>query len=124
MAEQNPIRYQDPISPDDSIEKLIGQLVQLNEAYTGMATSVKQQASSLAASLKTVSGATMQGQTATRNASVEADKLAKAYRDLNFARSDTAKKIAELKLAQQEENRITKLQTILNNTEEGSYAHL
>ena len=124
MAEQNPIRYSDLISPDDSIEKLIGQLEQLNEAYTGMATSVRSQAASVAASIKNVSGATAQGQQATRNASLEADKLAKAYQNLAFARSETARKIQELKMAQQEENRITKLQILLNNSEEGSYAHL
>lgn len=124
MAEQNPIKYSDLISPDDSITKLISQLEQLNEAYTGMATSVRQQAASVAASLKNVSGATAQGQQATRNASAEADKLAKAYQNLAFARSETARKIQELKMAQQEENRITKLQILLNNSEEGSYAHL
>lgn len=120
----NPIRYQDLISPDDSIEKLISQLTTLNEAYTGMADSIKAQAAGVAASLKAVSGATMAGQTATRNAATEADRLSKAYRDLSFARSDTARRIAELKAAQQEENRVTKLQVQLNNTAEGSYAHL
>ena len=124
MAEQNPIKYSDLISPDDSITTLISQLEQLNEAYTGMATSVRQQAASVAASLKNVSGATAQGQQATRNASAEADKLAKAYQNLAFARSETARKIQELKMAQQDENRITKLQIVLNNSEEGSYAHL
>ena len=91
MAEQNPIRYQDLIAPDDSIEKLIGQLTQLNEAYTGMADSVKAQAAEVAASLRNVSVATSSGQAATKNATAEADRLAKAYRDLAFARSDTAK---------------------------------
>ena len=124
MAEQNPIKYSDLISPDDSIEKLITQLEQLNTAYTGMADSVKAQAQGVAASLKMVSGATAQGQQATKNAASEADRLAKAYRDLNFSRSETARKIAELKLAQKEEQAITKYQTILNNTEAGSYAHL
>ena len=123
MAE-NPIKYSDLIVPDDSIEKLIGQLEHLQESYTGMADSIKAQAAGVAASLKNVSGATMAGQTATRSAATETDRLAKAYRDLSFARSDTAKRIAELKAAQQEENRITKLQVQLNNTAEGSYAHL
>lgn len=124
MAEQNPIKYSDLISPDDSIEKLIQQLQNLDEAYKGMADSVKAQAQGVAQSLRMVSGATAQGQQATKQAASDADKLAKAYRDLNFARSDTAKKIQELKMAQQEENRITKLQIQLNNSEEGSYAHL
>lgn len=124
MAEQNPIKYSDLISPDDSIEKLIAQLEQLSTVYTGMADSIKSQAQGVAASLKMVSGATAQGQQATKNAASEADKLAKAYRDLNFSRSETARKIAELKMAQKEEQAITKYQTILNNTEAGSYAHL
>ena len=123
-AEQNPIRYQDLIAPDDSIEKLIGQLTQLNEAYTGMADSVKAQAAEVAASLRNVSVATSSGQAATKNATAEADRLAKAYRDLAFARSDTAKRIAAVKAAQQEENRITKLTLQLNKSAEGSYERL
>lgn len=124
MAEQNPIKYSDLISPDDSISKLIGELENLQQTYVDMTNAIKAQASSVAASLKTVSGATVQGQQTMRNAASEADRLAKAERDLAFARSETAKKIQELKMAQQEENRMTKLQIILNNTAEGSYAHL
>lgn len=124
MAEQNPIKYSDLISPDDSIEKLIGQLESLNSTYNQMAQSIIDKASSVAGALRAVSGATAAGQSATRSAATEADKLAKAYEQLNFSRTETARKIQELKMAQQEENRITKLQIILNNTEEGSYAHL
>ena len=123
MAE-NPIKYQDLISPDDSIITLIGQLTRLDEVYGSVADSIKANAAGVASSLKSVSGATMAGQQATRQYSAEADKLAKAYRDLSFARSDTARKIQELKVAQAEENRITKLQILLNNSAEGSYAHL
>ena len=124
MAEQNPIKYSDLIRPDDSIEKLIGQLEQLNEAYTSMSTSIKTQAAQVSASIKSVSGATAQGQQATRNAAAEADKLRKAEEQLNFARGETARKIKELQMAKAEENRITKLTILLNNSEEGSYAHL
>jgi methyl-accepting chemotaxis protein len=59
--EQNPIRYQDLIAPDDSIEKLIGQLEQLQEAYKNMADSIKSQAKEVSDSLSKVSGATEQG---------------------------------------------------------------
>ena len=59
--EQNPIRYQDLIAPDDSIEKLIGQLEQLQESYKNMADSVKSQAQQVAEGLTKVSGATEQG---------------------------------------------------------------
>ena len=124
MADGNPIRYQDLISPDDSIEKLIGQLEELNKAYTGMADSVRSQAAGVAASLAKVSGATTSGQKATREASLEADRLAKAYRELEFAQSATAKRIQELRTLRNEEARMTKLQIQLNNAAEGSYNQL
>ena len=124
MADANPIKYSDLISPDDSIEKLIGQLEELNKAYTGMADSVKSQAAGVAASLAKVSGATISGQKATKEASMEADRLAKAYRELEFAQTNTAKKIQELRTLRNEEARMTKLQQQLNNAAAGSYNQL
>jgi chromosome segregation ATPase len=121
MAEQNPIKYSDLISPDDSIERLIAQLENLQSTYEGMASSIQQRAAAVAASLRTVSGATSQGQHATKKASEDADKLAKAYRDLAFAESENAKKLAELKLAQKEANDLNKLTIKLNQSAEGSY---
>ena len=124
MAEQNPIKYSDLISPDDSIEKLIGQLESLQKTYDGVAQSVKDNAAAMSASLKTVSGATEQGRQSTRGASQEADRLTKAYEALNFARSETARKIADLKEQQKQEQMITKLNVQLKNSEAGTYNHL
>lgn len=107
--EQNPIRYQDLISPDDSIEKLISQLQQLNEAYTDMANSVKKQASELADNLKKVSGATEQGRKAIKESSTEADRLEKAYKALDRALGENAKEIARLNLVRREANNYNKL---------------
>ena len=124
MAEQNPIRYQDLISPDDSIERLIAQLTALQSTYEATADSIRSRASSIMQSMRAVSGATIQGQQHTKQAAAESDKLAKAYEALNFARTETARKIKELNMAKAEENRITKLNILLANSEEGSYAHL
>lgn len=121
MAEQNPIKYSDLIVPDDSIEKLIAQLEELQSVYKGVADEVRAQAAAMAASLRGVSGATEEGRTSTRGAASEADRLTKAYRDLNFARSETAHKIAELKEQQKQEQQITKLNVQLNQSAEGSY---
>ena len=121
MAEQNPIKYSDLISPDDSIEKLIGQLETLQKTYEGVTQSVRDRAAAMAASLKAVSGATEEGRQSTRGASQEADRLTKAYEALNFARSETAHKIAELKEQQKQEQMITKLNVQLNNSAAGSY---
>ena len=121
MAEQNPIKYSDLISPDDSIEKLITQLEKVTEAYNGLAASVKSQAASISSSLKTISGATEQGRASTRSASQEVDRLTKAYKDLEFAQSDTAKRIADLKQIQKEQNMMNKLTAESNRAVEGSY---
>lgn len=117
MPEQNPIRYQDLIAPDDSIEKLIGQLEQLQEVYGKMAEDIKRQASELSASLTKVSGATQQGQKAIKDSNTEAAKLEKAYKQLDFALSQTAKEIARLNVVKREANNYNK-QMVLRGKEE------
>jgi methyl-accepting chemotaxis protein len=73
--EQNPIRYSDLISPDDSIQKLIEQLEKLNEVYASMSEGIKRQAEELAKSLKKVSGATDEGRKSTKEADEDAKRL-------------------------------------------------
>ncbi len=106
---EQPIRYQDLISPDDSIEKLIGQLEQLNQAYTNMANNVRQQAQQVASSIKSVSGATEQGRKAIKQGDEDAQRLAKAYKQLDAALSDNAKEIARLNAVRNEANRYNKM---------------
>jgi TP901 family phage tail tape measure protein len=108
MAAENPIRYQDLISPDDSIEKLIQQLEQLQDAYTGMAQSVKQQAQGVASSLQQVSGATKQGQKTISEANEEAKRLEQAYKKLDAAYASNAKEIAKLNVLRREANNYNK----------------
>lgn len=114
---ENPIRYQDLITPDDSIEKLIGQLEQLNTVYTGMANEVKTQAQGIASSLKTISGATAEGRKATKDASDEAKRLEKAYKALDAALATNAKEIAKLNIVRREANNYNK-QMVLRGNEE------
>ena len=120
----NPIRYQDLISPDDSISNLVRQLDEANDAYSNLARSVQAEAQRMATSLQMVSGATAAGRSTIKGYSQDAEKLLKAERDLNFARSETARKIAELKAMQKDEQTITKLTIQLNRSSEGSYAAL
>lgn len=120
----NPIKYSDLISPDNSITDLIKQLQDLLKTYGETAGTIKTEAIQLAQALKGVSGATEEGRTATKKAADDADRLAKAQRDLAFAESDTARKIAELKAAQTEQNQINKLVVKLNQSAEGSYNRL
>lgn len=125
MADNNnPIKYSDLVSPDNSITDLIKQLDDLSDAYTNALKNIKAEAIQLAAILQKVSGATEDGRNTTKKAADDAERLARAQRDLAFAESENAKKLAELKLAQQEANQINKLIVKINQSAEGSYNRL
>ena len=125
MADNNnPIKYSDLISPDNSITDLIKQLDELSDTYTNALKNIKAEAIQLAEILKKVSGAKEDGRKTTKKAADDAERLARAQRDLAFAESENAKKLAELKLAQQEANQINKLIVKINQSAEGSYNRL
>ena len=125
MADNNnPIKYSDLISPDNSITDLIKQLDELSDTYANALKNIKAEAIQLAEILKKVSGATEDGRKTTKKAADDAERLARAQRDLAFAESENAKKLAELKLAQQEANQINKLIVKINQSAEGSYNRL
>lgn len=125
MADNNnPIKYSDLVSPDDSITKLINQLDQLSDAYMNALKNIKSEAITVKAALEGVSGATENGRKTIRGASADTDKLTRAAKDLAFAESENAKRLAELKQAQKEANELNKLTTRLNQSAEGSYNRL
>lgn len=127
----NPIKYSDFISPDNSISDLIKQLDELSDAYTNALKNIKGEAIQLAHILKNVSSTTEAGRTATRNAAAQTDKLVRARRDLAFAESENAKVLAKLKAAQREATAINKLlikrgeeEITMNNLKYKSYDQL
>lgn len=125
MADNNnPIKYSDLVSPDNSITDLIKQLDELSDTYTNALKNIRAEAIQLAAVLQKVSGATEDGRNTTKKAADDAERLARAQRDLAFAESENAKKLAELKLAQQKANQINKLIVKINQSAEGSYNKL
>lgn len=124
MADNQPIKYSDLVKPDNSIEELIKQLTELKDTYTDALASIKAEAIQLAATLQKVSGATEDGRKKTKKAADDADRLARAQKELAFAESDAAKKLAELNLAKQEANQINKLIIKINQSAEGSYNRL
>lgn len=124
MATDGTIKYSDLVQPDSSITDLIKQLDELSDTYTNALKNIQREAIQLSNALKSVSGATETGRTATRNAANDADKLAKAQRDLAFAESENAKRLSELRQATKEQNDINKLVVKINNTAEGSYNRL
>ena len=109
MAEQNPIRYQDLIAPDDSIERLIGQIENLTEVYTSLAEKIKGEAKAISVSLTKVSGATEEGRKVIKQSNEEASRLEKAYKQLDAALATNAKEIARLNAVKREANNYNKM---------------
>lgn len=107
MAEDDKIRYRDIIEPDDSIERLINQLNEVNKSYESMVNAIRAGADRIANSLKQASGATAQGKKEIDDATVAADRLERAYKELQFAMSDTGKQVAWLKAQTSDQNRMT-----------------
>lgn len=122
--ESTPIKYSDLVSPDNSITNLIQQLNELANVYNQTARSIKEEAIQVTASLRGVSGATEEGREKTKKAASDADRLAKAQRELAFAESENAKKLQELKMATSEANKMNKLVIQLNQSAKGSFNHL
>lgn len=125
MADNNnPIKYSDLVKPDNSISDLINQLDQLSDAYMNTLKNIKSEALTVRAALAGVSGATESGRATIKGATTDTDRLTRAARDLAFAESENAKRLAELKQAQKEANEINKLTVRLNQSAEGSYNRL
>lgn len=124
MADNDAIKYSDLVSPDNSITELIKQLDELSDTYTNALKNIRTEAIQLTKELEKVSGATEDGRKKTKKSADDADRLARAQKELAFAESETAKKIAELNLAKTEANQINKLVIKLNQSAEGSYNRL
>lgn len=105
MAEDDKIRYSDIIEPDDSIEKLIKQLGELNQSYETMVNAIRAGADRIVHSLKSASGATSEGRKAIDEATVSTSRLERAQNELKLALSDTGKQIAWLKAQTSDANK-------------------
>ena len=107
MAEDDKIKYSDIIEPDDSIEKLVKQLGELNQSYETMVNAIRAGADRIVHSLKSASGATSEGRKAIDEATVSTSRLERAQNELKLALSDTGKQIAWLKAQTSDANRAT-----------------
>lgn len=105
MADDDKIKYSDIIEPDDSIEKLITQLGELNKSYETMINAIRAGADRIVHSLKSASGATSEGRKAIDEAAASTSRLERAQKELSFALSDTGKQIAWLKAQTSDANK-------------------
>lgn len=107
MADEDKIKYSDIIQPDDSIEKLVKQLGELNQQYEVMVNAIRAGADRVVHALKSVSGATSDGRKSIDEATASTSRLERAQNELKLAMSDTGKQIAWLKAQTADANRTT-----------------
>lgn len=107
MAEDDKIKYSDIIQPDDSIEKLVKQLGEVNQQYESMINAIRAGADRVVHALKSVSGATSEGRKSIDEATASTSRLERAQNELKLAMSDTGKQIAWLKAQTSDTNRTT-----------------
>jgi hypothetical protein len=107
MAEDDKVKYSDIIQPDDSIEKLVKQLGELNQSYETMVNAIRAGADKVVHALKTASGATNEGRKSIDEATASTSRLERAQKELKMAMSDTGKQIAWLKAQTVDQNKAT-----------------
>lgn len=105
--EGDKIKYSDIIQPDDSIEKLVRQLGELNQSYETMINAIRAGADRIVHSLKAASGATSEGRKSIDDAAISTSRLERAQEELKLALSDTGKQIAWLKAQTVDANKAT-----------------
>lgn len=123
MADDS-IKYSDIIRPDDSIERLIRQLEELNTTFGQAMAGIKGSAEGVSKSLKNVSGATAEGRKELDLAAIAASRLDRAYYELEIAMSDTGREIAQVKAATSDANKASVTQMRQLNALAGSYDKL
>lgn len=101
------IKFSDIIEPDDSLNKLIGQLEEINSQYEKVVNAIRAGAKEVVHALKSVSGATSDGREAIEKAADSSSRLKRAQDELKFALSDTGKQVAWLKAQTTDVNRST-----------------
>lgn len=107
MAEDDKIKYSDIIQPDDSLEKLVKQLEDINKSYETMTNAIRAGADRVVHAIKSVSGATSDGRKSIDEATASTSRLERAQKELKLALSDTGKQIAWLKAQASDANRAT-----------------
>lgn len=101
------IKYEDLISPDDSIKNLIAQITELNKTYGDTLEIIKTGARDIISAIKSMSSATSDGRAEIDEATLAANRLKRAQYELKFALSETGKEVAWLKAQTTSQNKMS-----------------
>lgn len=108
MSDKNPIYFSDLVKDDGSIDAAIANLNELKAVYIDLANTIKTHAAAVKSELDKVSSATDGGRKSTGRAADDATRLENAYKELNFALSETGAQVAELKMLTNQANKDTR----------------
>lgn len=124
MENPDAIKYADLIVPDNSIEKLIGQLQQVIDEYDTLKAKTQASAAEMAKGLQGVSGATEEQRKSIQVTTEQTEKLVASYKQIETAETAVRMKQAELNMAFKEAAQAEKLIVQINTSAEGSYNKL
>ena len=105
--DEGKIKYEDLVSPDDSVKQLIEQLTELNNVYKSTLDVIKNGAKDIITQLKAMSSATSEGRAEIDESTAAANRLARAQKELKFAMSETGKEVAWLKSQTASQNKMS-----------------
>lgn len=120
MESEDKIKYSDIIEPDDSLDRLVKELSEINKTFGTLASTIKEDAAAIVRSLKSVSGATEEGRKEIDKAAGSAERVKRAWVELQFAQSKTGKQLADYKARIAEVNRESVLHAQQLRSEAGS----
>lgn len=115
------IKYEDLVSPDDSIKVLIQQLNELNGAYGATLEAIKAGAKEIVTQLKDLSVSTGKERTELDEVTLASSRLARAQKELKFAMSDVGQQVAWLKSQTAAQNKLSSEQQRHAQALAGSY---
>lgn len=120
----NPIYTSDIIKDDGAITKTKDELIALEKVYNGFVNKIEQQSIRLEGSLSKVSVGASAGREEVSKGASQASELVKEWEKFNALQTETAEKIALVKKAQAEQNKINKLSADINSATSGSMENM
>ena len=124
MAGSNPVYYKDLIHPDDSIEQLIKQLIEVKGIYDDVTSLIKKNAAEIQSALKGISGATAENRETIGKYANDAAKLERQFTELSSSSKMLEGNIQGLNATKQKSANLTKQEIQFVESAKGSYKEM
>lgn len=124
MAGSNPVYYKDLIHPDDSIEQLIKQLMEVKGIYDDVTSLIKKNAAEIQSALKGISGATAENRETIGKYANDTTKLERQFTELSSSSKMLEGNIQGLNATKQKSANLTKQEIQFIESAKGSYKEM